>query len=535
MATPEETVQEVQKAAIAVAEDNKKIFETLKTHEARLDAMAAKGERPEASAEHSATMKALTESLDLNKTALAAAQAELVALKASTQHDVEELQKAMQRSGGGGMGGASEPFKTLGERAVELIQKNADAFRDYAAGTNPNARNLPHVTLKSFGAEPAFMGVEPGDLKKALQTNATTNFIAPMQLPGYIPLRRRRLRMRDLIPIIPASSGGVIKYIRQTGFAPTAAPSSVTSITQTGGLATVTVTAHGWEDHDRVRIAGAAQAGYNGDFYIKVLTANTFTISVPSGTVSPATGTITAFRLNNYGAAGWVAEGGTKPGAQMFFEERTATVQVLAHHMKTSRQVLDDMPGLQNNINSDGIYGLLRAEDSGILYGSGTGSEMQGILTDPARQQYKWSEGKSGDTPVKAIRRSRTLIEMADGEASGCVLHPTVWEDIELETGSDEHYIWVQSMNGLNPEGEQVWRMPLVLTRQIKASTWLVGAFAQGTSLYDREQANVRWSDSNEDDFIKNLMTALFEERLAQAIRHPELFVEGTFDSAPTP
>lgn len=527
-----ETIQtEIVKSNGALNDALTAIKKQLDTHETALAEMKKNGDRPEATAEHSVIMKRLEESLDTNKTALAAAQQELVELKASTRHDVEELQKAMQLGGNGGTGG--EEFKTLGVRAIELIKSSEEVFRDYAAGRNPNARTLPHVTFKTFGNEPIFQGIEPGELKKALQTNATTNFLRPVQLAGYIPLRRRRLRMRDLIPIIPTSEGGVIRYIRQTGFAPTAAASSVTSITQTGGVATVTQTAHGYEDHDRVRIAGANQAGYNGDFYIKVLTANTYTISVPSGTVSPATGTITAFRMNNYGAAGWVAEGNLKPGSQMFFEERTATIATLAYHMKTSRQVLADMPGLQQLIDIDGIYGILRAEDSGILYGSGTGAEMQGILTDPGRQLYKWSEGGSGDTKVKAIRRSRTLVEMADGEASGCVLHPTVWEEIELETGSDEHYIWVRQMDGLNPEGESVWRMPLVITRQIKAETWLVGAFAQATALYDREQANVRWSDSNEDDFIKNLMTAVFEERIAQAIRHPELLVEGTFDSAP--
>lgn len=521
-----------------VIDSNNALNETMKAlatrvaaNETRIEEMAKKGERPEATDEHAAEMKKLNAAYDDAKKALHQAQEELVAYKASTTHDIEELQKAMQRGGNGGTGG--EAFKTLGEQAIELIKANEAAFQDYANGRNPNARNLPHVTLKGFGAEPIFQGYEPAELKKALQTNATTNFIPPVQQAGYIPLRRRRLRMRDLIPIIPTSEGGMIRYIRQTGFAPTAAASSVTSITQTGGVATVTQTAHGYEDHDRVRLAGAAQAGYVGDFYIKVLTANTYTVAVPSGTVSPATGTLTAFRLNNYGAAGWVAEGNLKPGAQMFFEERTTAIQVLAHHMKTSRQVLADMPTLQNLINIDGIYGILRAEDTGILYGSGTGAEMQGLLTDPGIQLYKWSEGDTGDTKVKAIRRSRTLVEMADGEASGCVMHPTVWEDIELETGSDEHYIWVRQMNGLNPNGEEVWRMPLVITRQIKADTWMVADFPQATALYDRESANVRWSDSNEDDFIKNLMTAVFEERIAQAVRHPELVVKGIFDSAP--
>ena len=69
---------------------------------------------------------------------------------------------------------------------------------------------------------------------------------------------------------------------------------SVTTLTQTAGLATATKTAHGYSDGDRVTIAGANQAGYNSTFVVNVTSSSTFTFPVDSGTVSPATGTITA-------------------------------------------------------------------------------------------------------------------------------------------------------------------------------------------------------------------------------------------------
>jgi uncharacterized phage protein gp47/JayE len=72
---------------------------------------------------------------------------------------------------------------------------------------------------------------------------------------------------------------------------------TITSITQSGGLATVTAISHQMASGFDVTISGANQTDYNGTFTIKSVTADTFTYSVPSGTVSPATGAITAQSL----------------------------------------------------------------------------------------------------------------------------------------------------------------------------------------------------------------------------------------------
>jgi hypothetical protein len=78
---------------------------------------------------------------------------------------------------------------------------------------------------------------------------------------------------------------------------------SVTGITHVGGLATVTTaSAHNFSINDVVNIAGADQANYNGNQRVLGLpTATSFTFAVSSGTVTPATGTITA----KHPPAGW--------------------------------------------------------------------------------------------------------------------------------------------------------------------------------------------------------------------------------------
>jgi len=62
------------------------------------------------------------------------------------------------------------------------------------------------------------------------------------------------------------------------------------SITQTGGTATVTHTAHGIPDGTNVVIRGATQNGYNKVATITVTGVNSYTYAVDSGTASPATG-----------------------------------------------------------------------------------------------------------------------------------------------------------------------------------------------------------------------------------------------------
>jgi hypothetical protein len=71
--------------------------------------------------------------------------------------------------------------------------------------------------------------------------------------------------------------------------------SQTVGITSTGGVATVTTpVAHALKDGTFMRISGANESAYNGDFAITVTGATTFTYAVTGSPASPATGTITS-------------------------------------------------------------------------------------------------------------------------------------------------------------------------------------------------------------------------------------------------
>lgn len=65
-----------------------------------------------------------------------------------------------------------------------------------------------------------------------------------------------------------------------------------TSVTSTGTTATVTYNNHGLSVGRYIQVSGATPSGYNGEFAITAVTANTFTYTIPTTLTSPATGTI---------------------------------------------------------------------------------------------------------------------------------------------------------------------------------------------------------------------------------------------------
>jgi len=88
---------------------------------------------------------------------------------------------------------------------------------------------------------------------------------------------------------------------------------AVTSITHTGGVATVTTSAeHGYLTGADVTIAGSSDTEFNGRFNVTVTSATEFTYEVASST-SPAGGTITATNNQDYYACTVITSAGESP------------------------------------------------------------------------------------------------------------------------------------------------------------------------------------------------------------------------------
>jgi HK97 family phage major capsid protein len=215
-------------------------------------------------------------------------------------------------------------------------------------------------------------------------------------------------------------------------------------------------------------------------------------------------------------------DSGNKPESAVAFEIVTTPIRTIAHFIPVTRQIVDDERQLRGYIENRLLYGLRLKEDQQLLYGTGTGNEMNGILTDGSIQSYSQL---STETLIDAIRKAITVANVDEYRPTGVVINHNDWEDIELVKGTDDHYIWV---NVTTDNGSRLWGLPVVVTNAITEGTVLVGDFARGSAVHDRENATIRISDSHSDFFTKNLWAILAEERMAQSILRPDAFVSVT-------
>lgn len=434
---------------------------------------------------------------------------------------MDEVEKRLGRGRAFGNTGIEMGAKTIAQMVVESPE--------YKAYIDPKAaaRSSQKIDVKSFFPR------SPAEALKATfsLTSVTGDLVQPLRVEPVAP-QLRRLRIRDLLPVRTIDRDS-LSYLEETAFAAQLGTAAITSITRSGQTATVTTTAaHGLIDGDLVRVSGAAQSEYNIDAYVTVTSPTTFTYTV-AGSPASGSGTMLFQKLNGTGAAAIVAEGALKPEALLELVERTANAAVIAHYIKITRQAADDANQIMAYIEDRMLYGLARAEEVQLLYGSGTGGNLQGLMTHPRAQSYAWSAGSVGDTKLDAVRRAVTIAQVREFEPTGVVMNPLDFEDVELAKGDDGHYIWMQAP--AEGAGNRIWRLPLVVTNAMAETDFLVGGFASGAAaLWDREQANVQIATENEDDFIRNKRTLLAEERLIFTITAPEAFVVGDFDAQPS-
>lgn len=227
-------------------------------------------------------------------------------------------------------------------------------------------------------------------------------------------------------------------------------------------------------------------------------------------------------------AARAVMEGSAKPYSEIEFEAKIQAVATIAHMFKASKQVLDDFKQLASLIDSEARYGLDLAEETEILFGSGTNASLHGIV--PQASNFAPAFQVERQSGIDDLRLAMLQAQLARVPATGHVLHFIDWAKIELQKDEIGRYVLA---NPLGLMGPVLWGLPVVPTEIPQfLGKFLTGAFRDAAQLFDREEANVVISTENADDFEKNLISIRAEKRLGLAVKRPEGFIFGPF-SAP--
>jgi HK97 family phage major capsid protein len=131
-------------------------------------------------------------------------------------------------------------------------------------------------------------------------------------------------------------------------------------------------------------------------------------------------------------------------------------------------------------------------------------------------------------TKLDVLRDAIAQCHASEYMPNAIVLNSADWSDIELSKDTQGRYLFANPQSAAAPA---LWGLPVVMTNSLTSGTFLVGAFDMACQLWDREDASVEIG-LNSDNFVKNMVTILAEERLALTIYRAAGLVGGSFSVA---
>lgn len=216
-----------------------------------------------------------------------------------------------------------------------------------------------------------------------------------------------------------------------------------------------------------------------------------------------------------------IAEGALK--SQVHFADpvaKTVTLEKIAAFVKESDEVIDDAQFLASTINGRLLYELNKARQQKVITELLGTSGIQ-TITMPSTATFTDISLDIADAVADAIA---DVQEMSGFAANGVVITPTLWKQLRTGHLNDGAYIG----GGYFEQGARptLWGLPIALSSQLPAGNILIGAFDTCASLVTKaEGVTVESTNTDQDDFVKNLMTIRAECREKLAVRRPAGFV----------
>jgi len=239
---------------------------------------------------------------------------------------------------------------------------------------------------------------------------------------------------------------------------------------------------------------------------------------------------VTSNMVNSLREASWtndaaeVSQGAAKPESDATFEQYNVPITTVAHWIKVSNQLLADAPAIVAYIDTRARDGLAQRIDAQLLNGNGTSPNLSG-LTDSGN--FTAYTATSDDLLVDAINRAKYALWATGNMPDVVIVNPADWGAMERTregTGTGQYlYGAPGSMAGENPFG-----LRIVLSNNMLAGKFLVGAIDASAVLYTRQGATVEMGYVNAD-FTNNLVTIRVEERLGLGVERPSAILYGDF------
>ena len=185
-----------------------------------------------------------------------------------------------------------------------------------------------------------------------------------------------------------------------------------------------------------------------------------------------------------------------------------------------SRQLAADNTALAAYVDTRMRYGVNRRVETQLAVGDGTAPNISGVFDTGNYTAHGIANAALGTVlkPLVLIRKVMADLMAAGYSPDAILLNPADWATIEndllITAGGKIPFDY-------NNGQARLWGLPVVQSVGVTADTFAVGAFGQAGTIHNREGVVVEMSDSDGDNFTKNLITLRAERRLALAIEVP--------------
>ena len=215
------------------------------------------------------------------------------------------------------------------------------------------------------------------------------------------------------------------------------------------------------------------------------------------------------------GAPAVTAEGAEKP--QIHFADptpKTVSLAKIACHIKESDEYIDDYPFLASAINGRLLYELGLVEQNKLV---------TDLLGTSGIQTGSYAANATAADIADAILQAAMDVQNGSGfDADAIAINPADWYTLRVAKDGELRYYGGGFFGAQNVPN--LWGIPVCVSTAVAAGTIIVGAFKTCGSVVQKGGISVEAANTNEDDFVKNLMTIRAEERLALAVRRPAGF-----------
>ena len=224
------------------------------------------------------------------------------------------------------------------------------------------------------------------------------------------------------------------------------------------------------------------------------------------------------------GAPATVAEGAAKPEVTPVMTSQTIVAQKIAAHTGLGYESMMDFPGFQSYAQTELMRQIEDVENAQLLSGNGTGTNLTGFLSTSGILTHDASTDTGTNvTVIDSIEKSITALRVGSALAVAdlLVLNPSTWSAIRRLKDTVGRFLFISSdSDPTQAEANAIFNVPVLVTTAMTAGTGLMLDTTKFGRVLIREGITVH-TGTNLDDFTKNIVRFVIEERLGLAVERP--------------